>query len=100
MLFPFAVFLSFVLSYARRELSMLLVNFSKVSKDFGGNPIFQDVDLELLDGERIGLVGENGSGKSTLFKLVTGQEEREEGVIARKRNLTIGYLTREVEEAM
>ncbi len=79
---------------------MLLVNFSKISKDFGGNPIFQDVDLELLDGERIGLVGENGSGKSTLFKLITGQEEPTKGVIARKRNLTIGYLTQEVEEAM
>lgn len=79
---------------------MLLANFSKVSKDFGGNAIFQDVDIEILDGERIGLVGENGSGKSTLFKLIDGQEEPTSGVIARKRNLTIGYLTQEVAEAM
>src|SRR5258706_2724597 len=70
---------------------MLLVNFSKVSKDYGGNPIFQDIDLEIIEGERIGLVGENGGGKSTLFKLIAGLEDPT-GAISRRRNLTIGYL--------
>jgi ATP-binding cassette subfamily F protein 3 len=51
---------------------MLLVNFSHVSKDFAGNPVFHGIDLEIVEGERIGLVGENGSGKSTLFKLLVG----------------------------
>ncbi len=41
---------------------MLLAQFSKVSKDYGSNPVFDDVDLEILEGERVGLVGENGSG--------------------------------------
>jgi ATP-binding cassette, subfamily F, member 3 len=76
---------------------MLLVNFSKVSKDFGGNPVFNEVDLEIIEGERIGLVGENGSGKSTLFKLMAGLDTPTSGVISRKRNLTIGYLTQEVD---
>jgi ATP-binding cassette subfamily F protein 3 len=79
---------------------MLLVNFSKVSKDFGGNPVFDEVDLEILEGQRIGLVGENGSGKSTLFKLLAGLDTPTQGVISRKRNLTIGYLTQEVDVAM
>ncbi len=79
---------------------MLLVNFSKVCKDFGGNPIFQDVDLEILENERIGLVGENGSGKSTLFKLLAGLEMPTQGTIARRRNLTIGYLTQEIDTEM
>jgi len=79
---------------------MLLVNFSKVCKDFGGNPIFQDVDLEILEDERIGLVGENGSGKSTLFKLLAGLEMPTQGTIARRRNLTIGYLTQEIDAGM
>ncbi len=78
---------------------MLLANFSQVSKDFGGNPIFQDVDLEILEHERIGLVGENGSGKSTLFKLLAGLDTPTQGVITRRRNLTIGYLTQEIDEA-
>ncbi|HBE27427.1 MAG TPA: ATP-binding protein, partial [Ktedonobacter sp.] len=29
---------------------MLLVNFSKVSKDFGGNPVFKEIDLEIIEG--------------------------------------------------
>ncbi len=80
--------------------SMLLANFSQVSKDFGGNPIFQDVDVEILKHERIGLVGENGSGKSTLFKLLAGLDTPTQGTITRRRNLTIGYLTQEIDEAM
>ena len=76
---------------------MLLVNFSKVSKDYGGNPIFQDIDLEIIEGERIGLVGENGGGKSTLFKLIAGLEDPTGGGVSRRRNLTIGYLWQEVD---
>jgi len=78
---------------------MLLVNFSKVSKDYGSNPVFDEVDLEILEGERIGLVGENGSGKSTLFKLLAGLDTPTEGVISRRRNLTIGYLSQEIDPA-
>lgn len=76
---------------------MLLVNFSKVWKDYGGNAVFDDVNLEIIEGERIGLVGENGSGKSTLFKLIAGLDTPTRGVISRRRNLTIGYLTQEVD---
>ncbi|GAC1380015.1 MAG: ABC-F family ATP-binding cassette domain-containing protein [Ktedonobacteraceae bacterium] len=76
---------------------MLLVNFSKVCKDFGGNSIFDDVNLEIIEGARIGLVGENGSGKSTLFKLISDLDTPTSGVISRRRNLTIGYLTQEVD---
>lgn len=79
---------------------MLLANFSKVHKDFGGNPILQNVDVELLEGERIGLIGENGSGKSTFFKLLAGLETPSQGMISRRRNLTIGYLEQEVDPLM
>src|SRR5579872_1573410 len=81
----------------RRQIPMLLVNFSKVWKDYGGNAVFDDVNLEIIEGERIGLVGENGSGKSTLFKLIAGLDTPSRGVISRRRNLTIGYLTQEVD---
>ena len=78
---------------------MLLASFAKVSKDFGGNPVLREIDLEILEGERIGLVGENGGGKSTLFRLLAGQETPSSGTIARKRNLTIGYLAQEADPA-
>src|SRR6266699_358394 len=76
---------------------MLLVNLSKVSKHFGGNPVFWEIDAEIMEGERIGLVGENGGGKSTLFKLLAGLDTPTEGVISRRRNLTIGYLAQEAD---
>src|SRR5438105_6294568 len=74
---------------------MLLVNLSKVSKHFGGNPVFWEIDAEIMEGERIGLVGENGGGKSTLFKLLSGLEDPTSGTLSRRRNLTIGYLSQE-----
>jgi ATP-binding cassette, subfamily F, member 3 len=70
---------------------------SKVCKDYGGNSIFRDIDVEILENERIGLVGENGGGKSTLFKLLAGKDTPTEGVISRRRNLTIGYLAQEAD---
>src|SRR5712692_2705100 len=76
---------------------MLLANFSKVSKDFGGNTVFREIDLEIMEGERIGLVGENGGGKSTLLKLLADLEEPTSGIISRRRNLTIGYLRQEAD---
>ena len=78
---------------------MLVASFAKVSKDFGGNLILRELDLEIMDGERIGLVGENGGGKSTLFKLLTGVETPTGGVVSRRRNLTIGYLHQEADPA-
>ena len=76
---------------------MLLVNFSKVSKDYGGNAIFDEVDLEIVDGERIGLVGENGGGKSTLMRLIAGTDTPTEGAVTRRRNLTLGLLIQEAD---
>src|SRR5205823_2084089 len=78
-------------------MSGYVCTFSKVSKDYGGNSIFRDIDLEILEGERIGLVGENGGGKSTLFKLLAGLVTSTEGAISRRRNLTIGYLAQEAD---
>src|SRR5438067_6944603 len=74
---------------------MLQVTFRDVYLDYGGNPIFDAVDLEIVGGDRIGLVGENGSGKSSLLKLIAGLEVPSDGTITRARNLTIGYLPQE-----
>src|SRR3954469_16494206 len=78
---------------------MLLANFSKVSKDYAGNRVFDEIDLEILEGERIGLVGENGSGKSTLMRLIAGVDTPTEGTVSRRRNMTLGYLVQEVDPA-
>ncbi len=77
-----------------------IVTFANVCKDFGGNPVFDEVTFEIIEGQRIGLVGENGTGKSTLFKLFSGLDTPTKGQITRRRNLMIGYLTQEVDPHM
>lgn len=81
-------------------MSDSLITIANVKKDFGGNPVFTEVNLEIADGQRIGLVGENGSGKSTLFILIVGLDTPTGGVITRRRNLVIGYLTQEADPRM
>lgn len=81
-------------------MSDSLITIANVKKDFGGNPVFTEVNLEIADGQRIGLVGENGSGKSTLFTLIVGLDTPTGGVITRRRNLVIGYLTQEADPRM
>ena len=43
-----------------------------VSLGYGANPLFEDVELQLLPGERATLVGRNGCGKTTIMKLMAG----------------------------
>ncbi|HVB61992.1 MAG TPA: ABC-F family ATP-binding cassette domain-containing protein [Ktedonobacteraceae bacterium] len=81
-------------------MSDCMITVANVKKDFGGNPVFNEINLEVLDGQRIGLVGENGSGKSTLFKLMVGLDTPTGGTITRRRNLVIGYLAQEADPRM
>ena len=76
---------------------MLLVQFSKVSKDYAGKAIFDQIDLEILTHERIGLIGENGCGKSTLLQLMADLDIPTDGTISRKRHMTIGHLSQEID---
>ena len=47
-----------------------MIELSNVSKSYGPNELFSELNLRLNSGNKIGLVGRNGSGKSTLFKLI------------------------------
>lgn len=59
---------------------------------FGNRLLFDEVNLNLLPGNRYGLVGANGSGKSTFLKVLAGQEVPSLGEIVMKRNATLGWL--------
>ena len=54
--------------------------------------------LTIRPGEKIGLVGPNGAGKTTLFRMITGQEQPDEGQVAVDRGVTIGYFSQDVGE--
>jgi len=58
-----------------------LLQLTKLSKDFGGFHVIDNVDLEVNQGERHALIGPNGAGKSTLFNLITGLYPPSRGTI-------------------
>lgn len=58
---------------------MTLISLVGVSKDFGLRTLFEDLDLHLQEGDRLGLIGPNGAGKSTLLRLLAGLEPPGEG---------------------
>ncbi|MBB3996196.1 ABC-F family ATP-binding cassette domain-containing protein [Aureimonas pseudogalii] len=72
-----------------------LLRLDGVRLTFGGTPLFTDVELGVLPGDRIALVGRNGSGKSTLLKIAAGLVEADGGEVFRQPGATIRYLAQE-----
>lgn len=71
---------------------MILLQAQKIARHFGADILFDQVNLEIKSGARIGLVGRNGAGKSTILHILAGLEEPDEGKIAKQKHLTIGFL--------
>ncbi|KUP09102.1 ABC transporter ATP-binding protein [Bacillus coahuilensis p1.1.43] len=71
---------------------MMICSGSQLKKSFAGTVIFEDLQFEIKDGEKIGLVGRNGSGKTTLFKCISKIESPDSGTIAIKKGAKVGYL--------
>ncbi|MFA6320792.1 MAG: ABC-F family ATP-binding cassette domain-containing protein [Candidatus Omnitrophota bacterium] len=69
-----------------------MISIKNLSKHYATRVLFEDVSFDVLAGEKVGLVGRNGHGKTTLFRIITGQEEPDEGKIFKPKNYTIGYL--------
>jgi ATP-binding cassette subfamily F protein uup len=66
-----------------------------VSKAFGAQELFQNIDLVVHSGDRIGVIGPNGSGKSTLLKIICMLEEADSGQIVRQKFIRLSYLAQE-----
>jgi len=75
-----------------------MISFSGIHKQYGKQLVFVDASFQLNPGEKVGLVGPNGSGKTTLFRMVTGEEDPDEGDVSVPRRMTIGYFRQDVEE--
>ncbi len=72
---------------------MLEINMSKVIKNYGFKNILNGFDLEVTTGEKIGLIGQNGCGKTTLFKLITKEENIDDGNISVRKGANIRLLS-------
>src|SRR5436190_8989332 len=80
------------------RLSVHMIAFANVSKQYGKQILFVDASFQLNPGEKAGLVGPNGAGKSTIFRMITGEESPDEGQVSIERGLTIGYFSQDVGE--
>lgn len=72
-----------------------LLTLRDVHVTFGGNPLFQGVDMAIQPGDRICLVGRNGSGKSTLMKVIAGLIDIDDGELFIQPGITISYLSQD-----
>lgn len=68
------------------------MNIKNLTMSFGVQEIFDDVNLQIKDNEKVGIIGMNGAGKSTFFKLIMGKLEPDNGRIILKPGTRIGFL--------
>ncbi|WP_072789864.1 ABC-F family ATP-binding cassette domain-containing protein [Cognatishimia maritima] len=76
-----------------------LLQMSGISLTFGGDPVFDNLDLVVQPGDRVALVGRNGSGKSTLMKVMAGLVEPDRGDIVVPPGISVGYMEQEPDMA-
>lgn len=70
----------------------ILLQVQKLAKEYSGEKIFSDLSFSVGEKQKIGIIGRNGAGKSTLFKILTKEEEADEGNIIIHENSKIAYL--------
>lgn len=71
---------------------MIDIALNHGEKYYGAFKVINDATFEVHAGEKIGVVGRNGSGKSTLFRLVSGREVLDGGLLNQRKGVTVGYL--------
>ncbi|QAS52460.1 ribosomal protection-like ABC-F family protein [Halobacillus litoralis] len=70
----------------------MIITMKNLYKIVGGEVLFEALNMEWKEQQRIGLVGRNGSGKSTLFRIITKEEAMDGGDLFIQKGIRIGYL--------
>lgn len=70
-----------------------VVKLEKVSKRYGDISVFENVDFEVVKGDRIAIVGVNGAGKSTFSRLISGGEEPSSGKVMMGKHTQIAFFS-------
>ena len=74
-----------------------MISVENLSKRFGDHVLFETVAFQLNPRERLGLVGRNGHGKTTLFRIISGEEEPDEGFINIPNNYRIVHVRQTID---
>ena len=74
---------------------MIILQANKIERSFAGEVLFDNINLQVDERDRIALVGRNGAGKSTLLKILVGEEEPTSGEINKKKDVSLSYLAQD-----
>ncbi|MGT2907145.1 ABC-F family ATP-binding cassette domain-containing protein [Streptococcus dentiloxodontae] len=74
---------------------MIILQGNKLERSFSGDVLFDNINIQVDERDRIALVGRNGAGKSTLLKILVGEEAPTSGDINVKRDVTLSYLAQD-----
>lgn len=74
------------------RLGNVVVEAKNISKGFGDKLLIKDLSFRLPRGGIVGVIGPNGAGKTTLFKMITGNEEPDEGTFKVGETVQVGYV--------
>ncbi|MBN8818834.1 MAG: energy-dependent translational throttle protein EttA [Sphingomonas sp.] len=75
-----------------KRLGGQVIEAKGLTKSYGDKLLFENLDFLLPPGGIVGVIGPNGAGKSTLFRLITGQEQPDEGSIKVGETVQLGYV--------
>lgn len=76
------------------------VNVKALTKKYGESAILENVELQVIRGERLAFMGKNGEGKSTLIKLIVGDIQPSNGIVELGHNVFLGYYAQNQAEAL
>ncbi|MDS7594567.1 ABC-F family ATP-binding cassette domain-containing protein [Agrobacterium tumefaciens] len=75
-----------------------MIRIENISKSNSHRILYIEASAALNKGEKTGLVGPNGAGKTTLFRMITGEEQPDEGQVVVEKGMTVGYFDQDVGE--
>ena len=73
-----------------------MISINNLSFHFGARAMYDEANLHIKPGDKIGLIGANGTGKSTLLRIITGEYQPDGGSISMAKDCSIGFLNQDL----
>lgn len=81
-----------------QRLGEQVLSFKDVSKGYGDNKLIEGCSFDVPRNAIVGVLGPNGIGKTTMFRMITGQEEPDKGIVELGPTVSIGYVDQHRDE--
>jgi ATP-binding cassette subfamily F protein 3 len=75
-----------------------MIHLSGIRKQYGSQVLLNEAGFQLNTGEKVGLVGPNGAGKTTVFRILSGEENVDQGSVSIPDKIVLGYFSQSVGE--